>query len=94
MTITLPQVSALVVASLCASLSSASAQPAEPTALLRDWATANSACRGGHGDDPATQDACARRETIDARLKGAGWCYGRPGDPGYRRTWQRCSAGR
>ncbi len=90
----LPTLSALVAAALSASFVPAQAQPAQPTALLRDWAEANSACRGGSGDDPATHDACARRDAIDARLAAAGWCYGRPDDPGYRRTWQRCAGRR
>ena len=65
----------------------------EPTALLREWAALNGACRGGRGDDPRTQAACTRRDALDRRLAAAGWCYGRPGDAGYQRTWQRCADG-
>ncbi|KMO41299.1 hypothetical protein VQ02_06015 [Methylobacterium variabile] len=67
----------------------------EAPGLLRDWAALNSACRGGRGDDPATLEACARRDALDRRLTAAGWCYGRPGDAGYQRTWRSCAeAGR
>lgn len=66
------------------------ADASRPAALLQDWAAANGACRGGSGDDPKTWDACARRDALDARLAAAGWCYGRPDEPGYRRAWHPC----
>ncbi|MCI9881939.1 MULTISPECIES: hypothetical protein [Methylobacterium] len=64
-----------------------------PPALLQDWAALNSACRGGRGDDPRTQEACERRYALDRRLVAGGWCYGRPGDAGYQRVWRRCADG-
>jgi hypothetical protein len=64
-----------------------------PSALLRDWEALNAACRGGSGDDPRTQEACARRDELDRRLAAAGWCYGRPGDLGYQRAWRACRDG-
>ncbi|MFC3690862.1 hypothetical protein [Chenggangzhangella methanolivorans] len=61
-------------------------------ALIAQWTDLNSACRGGSGDDPKTMKACDERETIGARLKKGGWCYGRPGDAGYQRNWIRCGS--
>lgn len=67
---------------------------AEPVpTLLRDWTRLNGLCRGGSGNDPRTQTACERRDALDHRLAAAGWCYGRPGDIGARRTWQPCGDG-
>ncbi len=50
----------------------------------------NDKCRGGSGDDPNTQKACDQRDTAYNKLAKDGWCYGKPGDAGYQRTWQRC----
>lgn len=83
----------LLLLPLLAGLPPARAAPAggEPTALLRDWAAQNSACRGGRGDDSRTQEACTRRDALDRRLNAAGWCYSRPGEAGYQRSWQPCA---
>jgi hypothetical protein len=56
----------------------------DPTALVRLWAQENEKCRGGHGDDPRTDAACAARETYDAKLRAIGWCYGKRGQSGYQ----------
>ncbi len=67
------------------------ARAADIPQLLRDWRTLNGACRGGHGDNPATLVACDRRDAVDRQLAAAGWCYGRPGDAGYQRDWRPCT---
>lgn len=46
----------------------------EPAALAEEWIAADEACRGGAGDDPATERACAQRDTLGAGLVNAGWC--------------------
>ncbi|WP_288586101.1 hypothetical protein [uncultured Methylobacterium sp.] len=68
-----------------------SARAEDVPRLLRDWSTLNGTCRGGRGDDPATPAACERRDALGRRLAAAGWCYGRPGEAGYRRAWRPCT---
>jgi hypothetical protein len=84
---------------LLAALAATAALPvragtAGPAALLEAWAAANADCRGGRGDDPRTWEACTRRDALDGRLAAAGWCYGRPDEPNYRRVWHRCGEAR
>lgn len=86
---------ALGLAVLCGFLSCAHAQTRTPAevandALLRSWGSENEACRGGPGDDPATDRACERRERISAQLRSRGLCYGRERESGFRSTWHRC----
>lgn len=66
----------------------------EPTALLARWADENEACRGGSGDDPATDKACVARNATDAELKQAGWCYGENAAYGYQSEWRPCGSPR
>ena len=74
---------ALTLAVLCAAL-----RPGAPahavTPLLQDWGLLNAACRGGHGDDPKTQEACEKREKMGARLERRGCVYHEDGD------WWKC----
>ncbi|AWN47602.1 hypothetical protein DK419_15860 [Methylobacterium terrae] len=65
--------------------------PDDAPRLVGDWRTLDTACRGGRGDDPATRDACARRDAADRRLDAAGRCDGRPGDAGYQRVRRPCA---
>jgi len=53
----------------------AQAKPAAPATLARLWKQENEKCRGGAGDDPRTDAACAARQTYDAKLRALGWCY-------------------
>ena len=39
-------------------------------------------CRGGHGDDPATEKACEVRLHAEKLLGLLGYCYGNKGDFG------------
>ena len=62
----------------------------DPAALTKLWAQQNENCRGGHGDDPRTDAACAARETYYAKLRVIGWCYGKRGQLGYQMSWHKC----
>ncbi|MFV0622641.1 hypothetical protein ACBY01_01340 [Sphingomonas sp. ac-8] len=59
-------------------------------AMIDRWARLNAQCRGGPGDDPATQTACDEREDASKRLVDAGICYGKVGEAGYQMTTHRC----
>ncbi len=50
----------------------------------------NDRCRGGSGDDPATQRACDRRDDEAIALGHLGWCFGTPDEPEYKKSWQEC----
>ncbi|MCZ0734621.1 hypothetical protein [Phreatobacter sp. AB_2022a] len=60
--------------------------------LVRLWTEANTLCRGGSGDAPATRQACDRRQGYGRRLAALGWCYGRRGEMSYQMRWHRCQA--
>lgn len=49
-----------------------------------------SQCRGGSGDNPATTEACEKRDILVNELKEKGWCYGHEGQAGYQRKWEKC----
>jgi hypothetical protein len=61
-----------------------------PTALLRQWDQLDEACRGGHGDDPATDLACKERARVQVQLYQTHWCYGEPEQYGYEEQWHPC----
>lgn len=63
-----------------------------PDALLARWNEENSACRGGSGDDPATDIACEARNRTDAELARAGWCHGENAAYGYQYEWRPCGS--
>ncbi len=65
-------------------------KPTAPNRLLRRWAAENDTCRGSSGDNPATWDACKRRDTLGSKLTHIGWCYGREGEAGYQMDWHVC----
>jgi hypothetical protein len=44
-------------------------------ALVTAWQALNEDCRGGHGDDPATDKACDRRTVISTQLGAQGCRY-------------------
>lgn len=68
----------------------AQAQAQSGDELIASYRSLNSACRGGSGDDPRTQTACAERDRVVARLQQAGYCYGRRGQVGAQMSWHRC----
>lgn len=56
-------------------------------AIIGEWAEANSQCRGGSGDNPATFAACDQRETLFQELSQSGLCY--DGDD-IEQQWRWC----
>lgn len=60
--------------------------------LIANYRALNSICRGGSGDDPRTQKACAERDRVVAGLQQAGYCHGRRGQIGAQMSWHRCGA--
>ena len=59
-------------------------------ALLAREGAANEACRGGSGDAPSTQIACAKRDRLDGQLQAKGWCYGEGASSGADAVWAPC----
>jgi hypothetical protein len=75
------------------STSAVYAQRSEPSAtLLELWQDANSRCRGGSGDVPATEAACSERERLGSRLGALERCYGKRGQSGSQMSWHVCSS--
>jgi len=52
--------------------------------LIQGWLAANTECKGGRSDDPKTQQACATRDRLSARLTRRGCSYQVDGD------WWKC----
>ena len=66
--------------------------PANVRALLKTESQLDDKCRGGSGDSPATQKACAQRDQAVVKLRRLGWCYGN-GDANQieaDKVWQKC----
>lgn len=53
----------------------------EKSDLLENWYLENQRCRGGHGNDPATDKACERRTVISGSLRNQGCRYYAPSGP-------------
>jgi hypothetical protein len=62
----------------------------ETQSLIQKEIVLNDACRGGSGDEEATQKSCAERDAVVSILQSRGWCYGTEGQAGYQRSWQKC----
>jgi hypothetical protein len=58
--------------------------------LVSQYDSANEACRGGSGDNPATHRACQRREDVYSRIQNAGWCWGPAEAFEYQKHWVVC----
>jgi hypothetical protein len=74
---------ALALAAPCFGLPPGAPAQAQPP-VITAWLAANAACKGGHGDDPKTAQACDKRDQIGARLKRRGCVYQEDGD------WWKC----
>jgi hypothetical protein len=73
--------------------SSTSAQSSDIEAAIERWAGEDDQCRGGLGNDPATYEACERREAASAQLTEMGMCYGRETELGHEHEWHVCEEG-
>lgn len=66
--------------------------PWDRIAIIHQWAEYDENCRGGSGDDPATQRACDAREAIGPQVNAAGYCLGTQDDPSEADMyWHRCN---
>lgn len=59
------------------------------TSLVREWSNANSTCRGSY-DQTETDQACAKRENLDADLVASGLCFGHDGESEVEHEWHVC----
>ena len=64
--------------------------PKDVALLIAQAETLNDKCRGGSGDDPATEKACGERDVVFRKIKAKNWCWGHDGQVGSDRTWERC----
>lgn len=64
--------------------------PKEVAQLIAQEEALNDKCRGGPGDDKATQKACDERDAIFKKIKAKNWCWGNDGQTGADRVWERC----
>ena len=62
-----------------------------PSVLVVIWHVADQKCRGGGGDDFATESACNEREAYQTRLTELKWCYGDHGQIGAEARWKPCA---
>lgn len=68
----------------------ASAPAGNAKKLIEQQTALNSKCRGGSGDSPATQAACADRDKLSKQIEAAGWCWGPEDAVGADKRWIRC----
>lgn len=61
--------------------------------LIEEWDMADEDCRGGSGDDPATQEACEQRTALSEQLEKAGWCFGKKSQARSAYRWHKCGKG-
>lgn len=66
-------------------------QSADENTIFEDWHEANEQCRGGSGDDPATEAACTHREQLAEQLKKQGLCFGRKKQSHSDYEWHKCA---
>jgi hypothetical protein len=77
----------LLVAGALALFSSTVLAAPKPSALIDEWSALNEKCRGGSGNDPATSEACDKRDAVGAKIRAAGWVYNFPGYPTCASDW-------
>lgn len=67
--------------------------PSEEIALLiAEEEKLNDKCRGGSGDDKATQRVCDERDLLYDKIKAKNWCWGHDGQVGAGRVWEPCKS--
>jgi hypothetical protein len=59
-------------------------------ALIREEDTQQDKCKGGSGDDPATQRSCDRRDHLWNQIEHLGWCYGPEDEIEANKHWMAC----
>lgn len=84
---------------LCPPLGPSQSQPANvssssstPDGLIDGWYDLDEECRGGSGDDPATERACTRRSEVSDQLYRLGYCFGRKNQSRSKYEWHACEA--
>jgi hypothetical protein len=60
--------------------------PFDAKPLMNQAEAENELCRGGHGNDPETMQACDRRQQLLSELERRGWCF----EENAKRHWLRC----
>lgn len=59
--------------------------------IVAKYIRLNERCRGGSGDDPATMDACGRRDALLPEVEHQGYCWGNASDQSEADSrWRRC----
>ncbi|MBS0586373.1 MAG: hypothetical protein JSS37_00065 [Proteobacteria bacterium] len=74
----------------CSSRIASDTPPEEVAQLIAQEETLNDKCRGGSGDDKATQKACDERDVILKKIEAKNWCWGHDDQIGADRVWERC----
>jgi len=64
--------------------------PQDVAQLMAQEEKLNDRCRGGSGDDNATQKACDVRDDLLRKLQSKNWCWGHEEQIGAERTWEPC----
>lgn len=80
----------LAVPTLAAANSPFHGYPASVRPLLAQDARLDERCRGGLGDDPATDRACRQRAVVEKRINRLGYCWGPDGSVEADKRWMRC----
>lgn len=63
----------------------------DTVSMIATWDRLNQNCRGGSGNDPATQRACDQRDALYDRIEAAGFCFGENDTYGYEMKWAVCN---
>jgi hypothetical protein len=62
----------------------------EALAMIQRWYKAHLICTGDNADTEEGEGACDFREFAGEELVGAGWCFGRKGQPWDDGEWRKC----
>jgi hypothetical protein len=66
------------------------ASDAQARKLVETFYRYEDECRGGPGSNPDTEKACLARDEVARRLEALNYCFGKEGDYGYQKRWDRC----
>ncbi|MBA2589792.1 MAG: hypothetical protein H0U98_14340 [Alphaproteobacteria bacterium] len=59
--------------------------------LISQEESLNEKCRGGSGDDPATQKFCDKRDRVFAQIRAKGWCWESDNGVEADKKWEPCA---